>query len=94
MNCMREVDEPNSKTLMIMNKKTKALLFNLICFAVLFIGARYLVDRYFWYQGIWVSLAAFVITLLISPKFQAVKTAQGEKLFVSWLFLKGVKEIK
>ncbi|MFM2231154.1 MAG: hypothetical protein RL607_2412, partial [Bacteroidota bacterium] len=28
------------------------------------------------------------------PKFQAVKTAQGEKLFMSWLFLKGVKEIK
>lgn len=91
---MRVAVKPNSKTLKIMNKKTKALLFNLLCFTLLFVGARYVVSIYFWYQGIWISLTAFVITLLLAPKFQVVKTAQGEKLLMSWLFLKSVKEIK
>ena len=91
---MREVGKLNFKIYPIMNKKTKALLFNLLCFTALFLGARYCVSTYFWYQGIWISLTAFVITLLLSPKFQVVKTSQGEKLLMSWLFLKGVKEIK
>jgi hypothetical protein len=30
---------------------------------------------------------------LLSPKFQAVKTKNGERLFMSWIFVKGVKEI-
>jgi hypothetical protein len=29
----------------------------------------------------------------LSPKFQAVKTKNGERLFLSWIFVKGVKEI-
>jgi hypothetical protein len=29
----------------------------------------------------------------LSPKFQAVKTRDGEKLFMSWLFVKGIKEL-
>jgi len=29
----------------------------------------------------------------LSPKFQAVKTAHGEQIFMSWLFLKGVKKV-
>jgi len=30
----------------------------------------------------------------LAPKFQAVKTNEGEKLFMKWLFIKGIKEIK
>jgi hypothetical protein len=30
---------------------------------------------------------------ILSPKFQAVKTRDGEKLFMSWLFVKGIKEL-
>lgn len=77
----------------MMSKKTKALGYNFVVFALIFIGARYLVSTYFWCQGIWISVAAFVITLLLSPKFQAIKTAQGEQIFMSWLFLKGVKKV-
>jgi hypothetical protein len=36
---------------------------------------------------------AFVIGTILAPKFQAVNTREGEKLFMKWLFVKGVKEV-
>lgn len=77
-----------------MTKKTKALLYNLICFAVLFFLVRYLVVHYTRLTGFWIPLTAFIVGTILAPKFQAVATATGEKLFMKWIFLKGVKEIK
>lgn len=77
-----------------MSKKTKALLYNLICFAVLFIIFRYVIDRYTGLTGIWIPLTAFVVGTILAPKFQAIKTNEGEKIFMKWIFMKGVKEIE
>jgi hypothetical protein len=41
----------------------------------------------------WIPLTAFVIGTLLAPKFQSVKTKDGEKLFMKWIFMKGIKEI-
>jgi hypothetical protein len=38
-------------------------------------------------------LTAFVIGTIIGPKFQAARTKDGEKLFMKWIFIKGIKEI-
>jgi hypothetical protein len=38
-------------------------------------------------------MTAFIAGTLLAPKFQAAKTKDGEKLFMSWLFVKGIKEI-
>jgi hypothetical protein len=38
-------------------------------------------------------MVAFVIATVFAPKFQAVKTKEGEKLFMKIVFVKGVKEI-
>lgn len=72
----------------------KALIYQLLCFAALFLLTRYLVDAFTHVQGIWIPVTAFVVGTLLSPKFQAAKTRDGEKLFMSWLFLKGVREVK
>lgn len=77
-----------------MSKKTKAFVFQLLCFAVLFVTARYLVAEYTGLTGYWIPLTAFVIGTLLAPKFHAVKTQEGEKLYWKWLFVKGVREIK
>ncbi len=77
-----------------MNKKTKALVYNLIGFAVLFIGLRYFVLNYTNLSGIWKPITAAVVASLLAPKFQAVNTREGEKLFMKALFIKGIKEIK
>lgn len=77
-----------------MSKETKALIFNFIGFALLFFPAKYLFIKFssfVWWQS---SLAAFLVATLLSPKFKALRTNEGVKLFMSWMFIKGVKEIK
>lgn len=76
-----------------MSKKTKALLYNLICFALIFVALRFVLDIYTQLSGLWLPLTAFVIGTILSPKFQAVVTKDGEKVFMKWLFVKGIKEV-
>jgi pilus assembly protein TadC len=73
--------------------QVRAFLYQLSCFAVLFIGFRYLIANYTSISGFWIPLTAFVVGTILSPKFQAVKTKEGEKLFMSWIFLKGIRII-
>ena len=71
----------------------RAFIYQLGCFAILFISARYIVAQYTNLTGFWIPLTAFIIGTLIAPKFQAVKTKDGEKLFMKWIFMKGIKEM-
>lgn len=73
--------------------QVRAFLYQLGCFAILFISTRYLVERYTNLTGIWIPATAFVVGTLVSPKFKAMKTNDGEKLFMKWIFTKEVKEI-
>lgn len=77
-----------------MSKQVKAFVFQLGCFAILFVIARYLVAEYTGLTGYWIPLTAFAVGTLLAPKFYAVKTQEGEKLYWKWLFVKGVREIK
>ncbi len=77
-----------------MSKKAKALLFNFIGFAILLLSFYYLIGKYTGLIGLWIPFTSFVVSTLTAPKFQAVRTAEGEKLFMKWLLIKGVKEIK
>jgi hypothetical protein len=77
-----------------MSKQTKALVYNMLGFLILFIAFRYLVATYAAFRGWQIPVAAFLIATILAPKFQVVKTNDGEKLFMKWLFMKGVKEIK
>ena len=76
-----------------MSLTVRALLYQLACFAVLFITSRLLIDMYTGLQGFWIPLTAFAISTLLSPKFQAVRTKDGEKLFMRWIFMSGTREI-
>ena len=71
----------------------RAFLYQLGCFAILFIAFRYLVANYTGLRGIWISMTAFAVGTLLAPKFKAIKTNEGEKLYMRWIFIKGVKEI-
>jgi len=74
--------------------QVKAFVFQLLCFAVLFILSRILFEKFSNLTGFWLPITSFVVSTLLAPKFQAVKTNEGEKLFMKWLFIKGIKEIK
>ncbi len=71
----------------------RAFLYQLGCFAILFISVRYIVAHYTNLTSFWIPLTAFIIGTIIAPKFQAVKTKDGEKLFMKWIFMKGIKEL-
>ena len=71
----------------------RAFLYQLGCCAILFISVRYIVAHYTNLTSFWIPLTAFIIGTIIAPKFQAVKTKDGEKLFMKWIFMKGIKEI-
>jgi hypothetical protein len=84
----------DTKTNATMSKKIKAFLYNLISFVILFVAFLYIIQEFTKLTGFWVPVTAFVVMTLVGPKFRAVQTKDGEKLFVKWLFIKGVKEIK
>lgn len=71
----------------------KSFVLQLICFILLFTLFRFLAAKYTNLTGFYIPLTAFVVGTLLSPKFQAVKTKDGEKLYMKWLFLKGVREV-
>ncbi|WP_163411138.1 hypothetical protein [Flavobacterium ajazii] len=73
--------------------QVRAFLYQLGCFAILFILGRFIIAEYTGINGIWIPLTAFIVATLIAPQFKALKTKDGEKLFMKWIFLKGIKEI-
>ncbi|OYU80003.1 MAG: hypothetical protein CFE23_11490 [Flavobacterium sp. BFFFF1] len=77
-----------------MKPTTKALLFNFICFAALYLLMFFLIVTFTQLDGWMKPVTAAVAASLLAPKFQSVKTSAGEKVFMKWIFIKGVKEIK
>ena len=78
----------------MMNLKVKAFILQLLSFATFFIIIRYLLAHYTNLEGLWISITAFVLGTILAPQFQSVETKEGPKLFMKWLFMKGLKEIK
>ncbi len=76
-----------------MSKKIKAFVFQLLSFLVFFLGFTFLFKHFFQFNDFVIKLMAFVVGTVLAPKFQAVTTKEGEKLYMKWLFIKGVKEI-
>jgi hypothetical protein len=77
-----------------MSLQTKSIVYQFACFAAIFALVRYLALPYTGLSGIWLPITAFVVCTLICPVFKAVRTPQGEKLYVKWIFLGGAKEIR
>ena len=77
-----------------MSKQTKALVFNMLGFAILYFPFKYVFETYSGFSYYQNLIAAFLVATILAPKFQVVKTSEGEKLFMKLLFMKGVKEIK
>jgi hypothetical protein len=73
--------------------QVRAFLYQLGCFAILFISLQFLIDKYTQLSGLWIPMTAFVVGTILAPTFQAVKTKDGEKLFMKWMFVKGIKDI-
>ncbi|MFT6839071.1 MAG: hypothetical protein ACJAUO_002585 [Sediminicola sp.] len=76
-----------------MKPKFKAFIFNFIGFAILFVAIRFALVFVLSSESIVLAIVAAILATVLAPKFAATKTKDGEKLFVKWLFIKGIKEI-
>jgi len=76
-----------------MNIRTKVFIYQLLSFAAFFIPLRFAISYFSSLEGIWIPFLAFVITLILAPKFQVITTKEGSKIFMKWIFSKGIKEV-
>ncbi len=76
-----------------MKPKYKAFLFNFIGFALLFVIIRSIMWFLLSSDSIYLAIVAAVLASVLSPKFAVTRTKEGEKLFMKWVFIKGVKEV-
>lgn len=77
-----------------MNKNKKAIVYNLLGFAPFFLVTYFLAIEFTGLTGVMVPITAAVVSTILAPKFQFVKYQGEDKIFMKWLFLKGVREIK
>jgi len=76
-----------------MKKKTKIFIAQFICFALFFLIARIVFSYFFGEATIWGSLAGGFLAIVASPQFKIFNTDKGEKVYMRWIFMKGVKEL-
>ena len=77
-----------------MSKRTKSIIYNFLSFAAFFLPILLLIQSFTGLTGIWIPVTAFVVSTLVAPKFQAIKTPDGEKLYMKWIFRKEAKEME
>ncbi|WP_143955024.1 hypothetical protein [Robertkochia solimangrovi] len=76
-----------------MNLKTKSLLLNVLVFIPIYLIFRFLLT-YLAVPYIITFILSGILTIFLAPKFTVVNGMKGEKLFMKWIFKKGVTEIK
>ena len=76
-----------------MNLKTKVLIYNFIGFASLFILFRFTLYHILPLSGLWLGILCAVLSSILSPKFTVQSHKGKDKIFLKWLFIKGVKEL-
>lgn len=77
-----------------MNKKVKAFFYNFISFAPVYLVSYFFIVRFNLLEGIFIPIVSAVLSFLLSPKFQVVSTNNGDKIYMKWLFKKGVREVE
>lgn len=76
-----------------MKLEHKALLFNFLGFAGLFLIARFGIGQFMELPRLYLAIGAAVFATLLVPKFAVVRDAGKEKLMMKWIFMKSPKEL-
>lgn len=75
-----------------MTKSTKVALIQFVSFAFLFLLAK-LTLSFTDITGILNAIICGVVALLLAPQFKVIRTQDGEKVYMRWLFSKKAKEL-
>ena len=90
---MKAANEPNFKTDQIMNKATKILLIQFMCFAGIFLAARFLIVHFGLLTGLWIPIVSGIAAIVLAPQFKVFKVDGKDTVFIAWLFSKKGKPV-
>lgn len=76
-----------------MTKKNKALVYNFLGFALIFIIVRLGMGYFLEIGRIYISIISAVAAMALAPKFGIAIINGEEKLMMKSIFLKGFKEL-
>ncbi len=76
-----------------MKPKTRAMIFNFLGFAILFLLIRFALGQIFDIGRFYLALAAAFTASILAPKFGVVKMNEDEKVLMKWIFIKGFREV-
>lgn len=76
-----------------MNKATKILIIQFLCFAVIFLAARVIIVNFNLLSGLWIPIVSGLAAILLAPQFKVFKVDGKETVFVAWLFSKKGKPV-
>lgn len=71
----------------------KALLFNFLGFAGLFLIARFGMGQFMEVPRLYLAIGAAIFATVLAPKFAVVQDSGKEKLMMKWIFIKSSKEL-
>lgn len=77
-----------------MKKKTKALLYGFACFAAIYTLIYFLIIEFTGLTGLWRPVTAAVAASLLSPRFQVLVYQNEERIYMKWIFLKNIREVR
>ncbi len=76
-----------------MNKQTKILIIQFMCFALIFLAARFIIVQYALLTGLWIPVVSGVVAILFAPQFKVFKIDGKDTVFIAWLFGKKGKPV-
>ncbi len=76
-----------------MKLEHKALLFNFLGFAVLFLIARFGLGQLMEVPRLYLAIGAAIFATVLAPKFAVVRDGGKEKLMMKSIFMKSPKEV-
>lgn len=76
-----------------MKLQHKALIFNFLGFALLFLVARFGAGQLVEVPRLYLAIGAAIFATLLAPKFAVVRDAGREKLMMKCIFMKSPKEV-
>ncbi len=76
-----------------MNPKFKALLYNFIGFAIVFLCFRLLLGYLLPLTPIFLAFTSAIAATFLAPKFGVVGSSKKKKVLMKWIFIKGSREV-
>jgi hypothetical protein len=62
-------------------------------FAFIFLIFRLSLGYFFLFNQILMALVAAIAATILAPKFVAVQGSKTRKIFMKWIFIKGIREL-